>query len=226
MMGDYNYRYLEWPPTLDDHTISTDALQFYTCLEDNFLTQHVNFCTRNDAILDLILSDEPNVVQNVVDLGPFVSSDHNALSWNVEIRTSHEIVQKQTLDYSRADITSIKRELDVIDWNTIFEDQSADACWDIFKGKIEMLEDKFIPFKSCGSSRNKPLWMTHKARKAVSKKRQVYKKYKDATHPAYVQAKRQAKVSIKKQRKNLNLNWLKRLKRTKKSFFCIRQKQK
>ena len=54
--------------------------------------------------------------------------------------------------------------------------------------------------------------MTHKARKAVSKKRQVYKKYKDATHPAYVQAKRQAKVSIKKQRKNLNQNWLKRLK--------------
>ena len=100
----------------------------------------------------------------------------------------------------------------MIDWNTIFEDQSADACWDIFKEKIEMLEDKFIPFESCGSSRNKPLWMTHKARKTVSKKRQVYKKYKDATHPAYVHAKRQAKVSIKKQRKNLNQNWLKRLK--------------
>ena len=92
-----NFAALRTCTTLDDHTISTDALQFYNCLEDNLLTQHVNLCTRNDAILDLILSDEPDVVQNVVDLGPFVSSDHNALSWNVEIRTRHEIVKKTNL---------------------------------------------------------------------------------------------------------------------------------
>lgn len=54
MMGDFNYRYREWPPTLNDHTITADALQFFNCLEDNFFTQHVNFCTRNDAVLDLV----------------------------------------------------------------------------------------------------------------------------------------------------------------------------
>jgi len=71
MMGDFNYRYREWPPTFNDQTITVDALQFFNCLEDNSFTQHVNFCTRNDAILDLVISDEPNAVQSITDLGPF-----------------------------------------------------------------------------------------------------------------------------------------------------------
>jgi len=74
MMGDFNYRYREWPPTLNDHTITADALQFFNCLEDNFFTQHVNFCTRNDAILDLVISDEPSTVQSITDLGPVITA--------------------------------------------------------------------------------------------------------------------------------------------------------
>jgi len=36
-----------------------------------FFTQHVECCTRNDAILDLVITDEPYMVNNMVDLGPF-----------------------------------------------------------------------------------------------------------------------------------------------------------
>ena len=144
-------------------------MQFFNCLKDNFFTQHVNFCTRNDAVLDLVISDEPNAVQSVTDLGPFAtaSGDHSALSWNLEVRTRYEVVHKQILDYSKADIAAIKSELGVIDWNVLFANQSADVCWEIFKKKIERLEAKFIPVKWCCSSRKKPLWMTHRACKAV-----------------------------------------------------------
>jgi len=137
MMGDFNYRYREWPPTLN-----------------------------------LVISDEPNAVQSITDLGPFASSDHSTLSWNLEVRTRHEAVHKQILDYSKADIAAIKSELGVIDWNALFASQSADVCWEIFKKKIKMLElkAKFIPVKLCGSSTKKPLWVTHKACKAVKKK--------------------------------------------------------
>jgi len=85
-----------------------------------------------------------------------------------------------------------------------------------------MLEAKFIPVKWCGSSRKKPLWMTHRARKAVKKRCQVYKKYKDVTHPAYVQAQRQAKFLIKKAKKEFESKLAKKIKEDKKSFFCIR----
>ena len=74
-----------------------------------------------------------------------------------------------------------------------------------------MLEAKFIPVKWCGSSRKKPLWMTHRARKAVKKRCQVYKKYKDVTHPAYVQAQRQAKFLIKKAKKEFEFKLAKKI---------------
>ena len=81
-----------------------------------------------------------------------------------------------------------------------------------------MLEAKFIPVKWCGSSRKKLLWMTHRARKAVKKRCQVYKKYKDVTHPAYVQAQRQAKFLIKKAKKEFESKVAKKIKEDKTSF--------
>ena len=53
-MGDINYRNLQWPSLTDDHILS-----FCYCLEDNFFTQYVDFNSRKDAILDLVIFDEP-----------------------------------------------------------------------------------------------------------------------------------------------------------------------
>ena len=47
--------------------------------QDNNLTQHVHFPTRNDAILDLFFSDEPHLVTNVEALEPLDTSDHNVV---------------------------------------------------------------------------------------------------------------------------------------------------
>ena len=47
--------------------------------------------------------------------------------------------------------------------------------------------------------------MTRKALKSVSKKRQVYKKYKDSTHPAYISADKKARILLKKAKKDFEL---------------------
>jgi len=220
LMGDCNYRYLHWPPLLDDHSISAEATEFYHCLEDNFFTQHVEFCTREDAILDLVISDEPNVVSNMTDLGPFSSSDHNAVTWNLEIRTKQEVFSKQILDYTKADIPAIKRELNKIDWHGLLHKLSAEDSWKAFKDKLEVLEHRFIPAKTLRAKRKKPIWMTHKAMKAVKHKRQVYRKYKDATHPAYSQAAKKAKSLTKKARREFERKLAKNIKEDRKSFFA------
>ena len=41
----------------------------------------------------------------------------------------------------------------------------------------------FLPYEKVGYGK-KTLWMTHEACKAVKKRCQVYKKYKDVTHPS------------------------------------------
>ena len=53
------------------------GIEFCECLDDNFFTQHVTIPTRNDAILDLVITDKPDMIYNLIDLGPFPGSDHN-----------------------------------------------------------------------------------------------------------------------------------------------------
>jgi len=50
LMGDFNYRYSSWPPCTDCNAAFREALDFRKCLEDNFTTQHVEVCTRNEAL--------------------------------------------------------------------------------------------------------------------------------------------------------------------------------
>ena len=46
--------------------------------DDNFFTQHVTIPTRNDAILDLVITNEPDMIFDLIDLGPFPGSDHKS----------------------------------------------------------------------------------------------------------------------------------------------------
>lgn len=56
-----------------------EARQFVDCLDDNFLSQHVTSSTGKNAILDLIVTDEPDLIHDIPDLGALENSDHNAL---------------------------------------------------------------------------------------------------------------------------------------------------
>jgi len=223
LMGDFNYRYLQWPPS-GDNSITDEAAQFYQTLEVNFFTQHVECCTRADAILDLVITDEPNMVNEVVDFGPFTGSDHNALFWKVEVRTKTESVSRQIFDYGKADIESMKRELKSVDWENILGNLSAEDSWNLFKMKIETLEQRFIPVKSLSARTHKPVWMTHAAYRAVCHRRQVYRRCKNTSHPAYIRAATRAKVLVNNAMRFFEEKLAKNIKEDRKSFFCICQK--
>jgi len=117
LKGDFNYRFLSWPPLHNDQSATNEALGLFHCLEDCFFTQHVECCTRVDSVLDLVITDEPDMVSDLLDLGTFATSDHNALLWKVEIRTVNDISDRQYFDYSKADTVSMKRELQCVDWD-------------------------------------------------------------------------------------------------------------
>jgi len=56
--------------------------------------------------------------------------------------------------------------------------------------------------------------VTQKAVKVIRKERKVYQKYKDATHPAYRQAQKKAKVQLKKAKKEFEKKLAKISRRT------------
>jgi Endonuclease-reverse transcriptase len=193
LMGDCNYRYKQWPLINDGH-LTDDAKRLSDCIDDNFFTQHVQIPTREDVILDLVITDEPNMVSNLETLGLFHGSDHCALLWTLEVGTSHTSQSRPTWDYSKADTAAMKKELFETKWQEVFEGYSTQQCWWIFKDKLELLQRQHVPVKYRSTSvKRKPVWMTHKALKAVKKRHQVFKKYKDASHPACIKADKQSK---------------------------------
>ena len=59
MMGDFNFPNIDWNIP---RVRGLDGEVFVRCVQEGFLTQHVDKPTRGEAVLDLILANEPGQV--------------------------------------------------------------------------------------------------------------------------------------------------------------------
>ena len=132
LMGDFNYPFSRWPPHPDIDGLDRNAKEFCSCLEDNFLYQHIVLPTRKDNILDLVLTDEPHMISDICDLGPLASGDHHALRWKLHVNTVPDETTRYVFDYGRLDLCKIKTELAKQDWHVIFSNKSVEDCWCMF----------------------------------------------------------------------------------------------
>ena len=65
---------------------SVNGQSFVDSIEDCFLTQHVQGPTRGDSKLDLVFTDEPNMIDKVEVMGRIGKSDHNMLLWTADVK--------------------------------------------------------------------------------------------------------------------------------------------
>jgi len=106
IMGDFNFPELDWakPETLDD------SHPFIECVNDNFLFQGVTECTRSSNILDLILTSEENMIENVTVGEPFGSSDHQIIRFDFITCKEGSKVEIKMHDYFKADYEQMREE--------------------------------------------------------------------------------------------------------------------
>ena len=93
-------------------------------------------------------------------------------------------------------------------------------CWTVFKEKLKELVNKHVPLKSLSSKARKAIWMTHRSRKLVAKKRMVFAKHKDRHHPAVVTANKKASKALRQAKRNFEVKLAKNIKKDAKSFFA------
>jgi len=97
---------------------------------------------------------------------------------------------------------------------------SAEDSWNVFREILEDLEYLYIPVKMLSSKRQKPIWMTNRALKAVQRRHQAYRKYRDSKHPAYVKAVKTAKRLLKEARQKFEVKLAQNIKEDSKSFYA------
>ena len=227
LMGDFNYGGIEWNGEVSLRE-TQDEMAFRECLEDHFYIQNVNSATRDERILDLVISNEPGMVEELEVIDPLASSDHNMITWIVSRGCEYgEVSSGDRLDYGRADFEGMRKELRETDWRKLLSGDMNDD-WITFRDRLLMLESKYIPVKkfNCGK-RKKEIWINSKAIRSVNKKRKVFRKYRDRNHPACKAAARKAAVDVRNAKLSFETKLADNIKYDSKSFFAyVRSKSR
>ena len=202
VIGDINLPGINW----DVGTSDKKGAAFLTSAETRFLEQMVRFPTHiKGNILDIVLTDKPNNIIDIQDIGRLGKSDHSMLLIQTQIKPCISKTQQQIPDLNKADFPSMKTQLD-IDWQMELDGKGAEDAWDFFLDKINKAMEDNIP-KKLRRNVNKPLWMSKSINKSVRQKQRLWNNYKQTKEYtaflAYKKIEKQLHKQIRKAKKKL-----------------------
>ena len=147
-MWDFNHGNIKWD-TLQSTGVEDQKL---LCLvQYNFLTQHVLESTRATRILDIVLSSQKELVDNVEIKEPLGSSDHNQMHFNINVKSDKTKVKQCRRDFRKGNYKEIRKRLTLIDWNDKMKNKTAAECWNIVRGELDNAIDSYVPMKKQGN---------------------------------------------------------------------------
>ena len=132
IMGDFKHGNIKWD------TLQSTGVEYqkFVCLvQDNFLIQP----TRAARILDIVLSSQKELVDNVEIKEPLGSSDHNQMHFIINIKSDKTKVKQCSRDFRKGNCKEIRKHLALIDWNDKMKNKTATECWNIVRGNSIVL---------------------------------------------------------------------------------------
>ena len=131
--------------------------------------QHVLFPTRGSNCLDLVLSNDENIVRNVQNCGKVSTCDHDFINFELNVFTETCNSRINIPNFHKADFDSIRDSLSV-DWSLILSDLDSIESWEVVKSTILRAVDSFVPLSRKVRNPNRPLWLTRDVLSAIRKK--------------------------------------------------------
>jgi ribonucleases P/MRP protein subunit RPP40 len=236
IMGDFNYGDINWE-TMDTTAEGGDFIDF---VQDCFLTQHVNCTTRgSNRILDLVLSTEPGMVEDIEVGCPVANSDHCLISFKIPIgegkadednKGSSNIRGSERLNFQKADYDKIKEELVAVDWGKCLQGENVDLMWEKIKDEVNRCIRTYVPRKEF-RKRKYARWMKRKILRLVKLKEKQWKKFKERpSHEnqlRYKKTRNEVCNEIRKAKADFEGKIAERIKEDPKSFYAYaREKSK
>ena len=161
LCGDYNLPRIDWNlnQCLDSEGSYSQA--FLDVFEDLNLYQHAADPTRfrgdQKSCLDLIFTNEENMVEEIDELPPIGKSDHVCQKWDLIVE---EVIFRNTTvlrrNFRRADWNSIRNDIRSF---RVKQDDSPDAIYDDFLSMLDNSKAKHVPLCRPKSVRHRLPWM-------------------------------------------------------------------
>ena len=105
----------------------------------------------------MVFSTRSNLVQSVTNAGKLGKSDHALILIELTGKLRASKTEEDVPDWSKADMTELKRLLSEVDWDTKLVGNT-NECWDVFKSILQEAQNMGVyrarrgdPFTSlCG----------------------------------------------------------------------------
>ena len=198
IVGDFNL------PTLDCIEMSSNSTNLvYNAFINNFLTQKVTEATRENNILDLVLSSSFNLVENLEVIDPLANSDHNSIKFNLQFLKPevHNFVKKP--NFRKANFEKMRSDILNLNNHNFLSTVGPIAPFEALMTKLADSQNTCIPFSRAGKQKNKA-WITESLKTKIGVKRSLYKRAK--VNPSFLQqyktAERELKIEIFKAKSN------------------------
>ena len=135
-------------------TPESEAAKFLETTEELFLFQHVSEVTRcrgDDipSLLDVVLTNEEEMVSNVEHLAPLGKSDHQTLLFQFNCYADFSKPSMKH-NYNRADLDGAREALIQ---NPLHLDGTVEEMWQQLKTRLHEIRDEFVPLKKVGTSK-------------------------------------------------------------------------
>ena len=209
IMGDFNLPGINWKTGLTNGYNPVDK-QFLTVLGDNFLCQHVDQPTRfrdgqKPSLLDLIITNDENVINEIRYREPLGKSDHLVLEFEISQSVRSEPITVTKLIFDKGDYDAMRADLRNRDLceELKLTDTGIDAQWKFFTNLYQDLVEKYIPERKIRiGGKNKK--QTHhdfeydsKINRLVKRKRRLWKRYMETKSSASFEKYRKSRNKLK-----------------------------
>jgi len=138
-MGNFNFSDINW---VDMDAVGKEGKEFVKLINDCFLIQHVHSPTRGKNILDLVMTTEQRMVENIKIHSPISNSDHNLLS----LRREGRMYTRTVYSYMRGDYIKISKFPKEVNWEkTIFKTVEESSLF--LRTKLEESRNKYVAYQ-------------------------------------------------------------------------------
>ena len=143
-MGDFNHGHIQWKSV--ENTGGEDQ-QFLFLIQDSFLTQHVLEPTSGENVLDIVLSSQKELVNNLKTHEPLGNSDHNQIHFDINVKSESKNKKTYRRNLHKVNFKDMRKYLAKLGRNNMLMNKTAIECWNILKYEIVSIIDKCFPLK-------------------------------------------------------------------------------
>ena len=183
VMGDFNFSEINWKNGSVKGGAESPPQKFYDVVQDLFLVQHVVKPTRRrgdqkPSLLDLVISRDEQMVNEITHLASLGNSDHDGLYWEYETRSRIQEIDndKMSFNYPKGDYEKVKAAFRKVNWDTEFEKKNVEEAWNQFKDEFNKAVENHVPLRK--KKAKKPPWLKAGVKKSIKKKHHLFQRYR------------------------------------------------